>query len=99
MSEILGFKKAPKLYQAPHCEIRGDLEKGPGGDMKFGPAVIYDQMNDTLKFVSSPVDSRDSDELDGYRQILDGEVPADATGVDVFRQLKQLVMERRPVLQ
>lgn len=97
-SEILGFQKAPKLFQAAHCEIRGDLEKGPEGEMRFGPAFIYDKMHDSLKFISSKIDSRVKDELDRYLQILKGEAPADAEGVDVFRRLKQLVMERRPVL-
>ena len=99
LSEILGFKKAPELFQSPHCEIRGDAEKGPGGEIKFGPAFIYDQMNDTLKFISSPIDSRDTDDLDRYRQILDGEVAADDQGVDVFRKLAQLVKDRKPVLE
>jgi hypothetical protein len=97
-SEILGFQKAPKLFQSAHCEIRGNLEKGSGGEMRFGPAYIYDKEHDSLKFISSEIDSRITEELDRYRLILKGEVPADAEGVDVFRQLKQLVMHRKPDL-
>ncbi|CAB5083024.1 hypothetical protein D3OALGA1CA_356 [Olavius algarvensis associated proteobacterium Delta 3] len=98
-SEILSFQKAPKLFQSPGCEIRGNLEKGAGVEMQFGPAFIYDKSGNSLKFVASRIDNRETDELDRYTQILNGEVPADAEGVDVFRQLKQLVMERRPVLK
>jgi hypothetical protein len=97
-SEILGFQNAPKLFQSSDCEIKGSLEMGSGGEMRFGPNFIYDKDHNSLKFISSKIDSRITDELDRYRQILNGVVPADAEGVDVFRQLKQLVMNRKPVL-
>ncbi len=95
--EILGFQKAPKLFQSSHCDIRGDLEKGSAGEMHFGPAFVYDQTHNSFKFISSTIDSRVKDDLDRYLQILSGEVPADAEGADVFRRLKQLVMDRKPV--
>ena len=99
LSEILGFKKAPKLFQSPGCEIRGELEKGGGVEMQYGPAFIYQESSNSLKFVASKIDNRETDELDRYTQILNGDTPADAEGVDVFRQLKQLVMDRKPVLK
>lgn len=94
--EILGFQKAPKLFQAPHYEIQGNRDKGAGGELLFGPAYMYDKMHDSLKFISSTFDNRNEDDLDRYRQILEGGVSADAEGVGAFRQLKQLVMIRKP---
>jgi hypothetical protein len=96
-SEMLGFQKAPKLFQSSHCEIRGNLERGSGVEMQFGPVFMYDLKHDLLKFIRSTFDSCVKDDLDRYRQILTGEVPADAEGVDVFRGLKQLVMDRKPI--
>ena len=98
-SEILGFKKAPKLFQAPHYEIQGNFEKGAGGELIFGPAYMYDKMKDSLKFISSTFNSRKEDDLDRYRHILNGEQSADAEVIDVFRQLKQLVLSRKPDLK
>jgi hypothetical protein len=98
LSEVLGFQKAPKLFQSAHSEIRGDVEKGPGGEIRFGPAVIYDQTQYTLKYISVTFDSRVEDDLERYRQVLNGEASADAEGIDVFRRLKELVMDRKPVL-
>ncbi|MBL0714504.1 MAG: hypothetical protein JJV98_12470 [Desulfosarcina sp.] len=97
-SEMLGFQKAPKLFQSSHCEIRGNLEKGSGVEIQFGPVFMYDLKHDSLKFIRSTFDSRIKDDLDRYLQILSGEVPADAEGLDVFRGLKQLLMDRKPIL-
>jgi hypothetical protein len=97
-SEILGFKKAPKLFQSALIEIRGDVGKGSGGEIQFGPAFMYDQTHSSLKFISSTFDSRIKDDLELYLKILNGEVPADTEGVDVFRRLKKLVLDRKPDL-
>jgi hypothetical protein len=98
-SEILGFKKAPQIFQAKHCEIRGYLENGTEGETLFGPVFIYDKMNDALKLLSFKTNSRNVDELDRYQRILNGEDPADVEGTEVFRQLQQLVMDRKPDLK
>jgi hypothetical protein len=97
-SEMLGFQYAPKLFRCDHCEIRGSLEKGSGDAMRFGPAYVENRMHDTLKFIASAVDSREKEDLDRYIQVLDGNVPADAEGNDVFQKLRQLVADRKPVL-
>ena len=96
--EILGFQNAPKLFQSAHCKIKGELGKDAAGETQFGPAVIFDEANDSLRFIASPVDSRRKDDLIYYRTILDNEVPADAEGIEVFRRLRQLVLDRKPVL-
>jgi len=98
LSELLRFQQAPKLYQSASSEIRGDVGKGAGGVIHFGPAFIYDQTHDTLKYISVTFSSRVEDDLERYRQILNGEASADAEGIDVFRRLKELVMDRKPVL-
>jgi hypothetical protein len=96
--EMLGFRKPPEMFQHPYGEVRGNLERGSLGEMQFGPAVIYDDSHNWLKFVASTIDSRNNDELGRYLQILKGDIPADADGVDVFMRLSQLVMERKPLL-
>lgn len=98
-SELLGFSKAPKLFQVAHCDIRGNVERGTGDKMLFGPAVIFDKMHDALKMITSKIDSRDKEELDRYQRILKGKSAADAEGADVFRKLQQLVMDRKPDLK
>lgn len=97
-SEILGFKKAPVLYQSAHCEIHGEVGKGPAGETQFGPAAIYDNANDSVRFIASVVDSSRKDDLIYYGMILEDEVEADAEGIQVFKQLQKLVMDRKPNL-
>lgn len=97
-SEILGFQTAPKLFQSAGCDIRGDVQKGATGETRFGPCVAYDSARHAIKLISATLDSRSEEDLDRYRRILGGVVRADAEGTDVFRHLKQLVMDRKPVL-
>ena len=54
--------------------------------------AIYDKMHNTLKFIHL------EDDLEHYLQILKGDAPPDAEGVEVFKRLKALVMDRKPVL-
>ena len=98
LSEILRFQKAPKLFQSASGEVRGDVAKSADGVVRFGPAFIYDRTHDTLKYISVTFDSRVEDDLERYRKILKDEASADAEDTDVFRRLKELVMDRKPVL-
>ena len=56
--EMLGFRKPPEMFQLPHGDFRGTLGRGSVGEMQFGPAVIYDDTHNCLKFVASTIDSR-----------------------------------------
>ena len=54
--------------------------------------AIYDKMHNTLEFIHL------EDDLEHYLQILKGDAPPDAEGAKVFKRLKALVMDRKPVL-
>ena len=91
-SEILGFTVPAKIFRSAHHAIRGEVGKGPTGTVRLGPGYIYDKMHNTLKFIHL------EDDLEHYLQILKGDAPPDAEGVEVFKRLKALVMDRKPVL-
>ena len=91
-SALLGFPTPPKIFRAAHHEIRGEVGQGAAGAIRLGPGFVYDRMHNTLKYISS------ADDLEHYQQVLHGDASADAEGVDVFKRLKALVMERKPVL-
>jgi len=92
-SELLGFPTPPKIFRAAHHEIRGEVNKGPAGAIRLGPGFIYDRMHNTLKYVGA------ADDSEHYGQVLHGHASPDAEGVAVFKRLKALVMERKPVLE
>lgn len=91
-SEILSFPEPPKIFRSAHHVIRGKVGKVPSDAVRLGPGFIYDQMHNTLKFIHL------EDDLEHYLQILKGDAPPDAEGVEVFKRLKALVMDRKPVL-
>ena len=91
-SEILGFPEPPKIFRAAHHEIRGEVGKGATGAVRLGPGFIYDRMHNILKFIGH------ADDLEHYLEILHGDAAADAQGAEVFKHLKQLVLDRKPML-
>ena len=97
-SELLGYRKPPKLFHADGCDIRGRVEKAADGGDRFGPSFMYDKVNNSLQFIVSPIDSRRKDDLIYYRMVLNGEEKPDAEGGDVFRRLQEIVLEQRPVI-
>ena len=92
-SELLGFPTPPKIFRAAHHEVRGEVAKGSAGAIRLGPGFIYDRMHNALKYIGY------ADDLAHYLQVLHGDATADAEGGEVFKRLKALVMDRKPVLK
>jgi hypothetical protein len=91
-SAVLHFPNPPKVFRSVHHEVRGEVGQGASGALRLGPGFIYDRMHNTLKYIES------ADDLEHYLQILHGDAAPDAEGVEVFKRLKALVRERKPVL-
>ncbi len=91
-SELLGYKAAPRVFQASHHHIVGAHSRKPSGGMLFGPCVIYNRMHNTLKLVEMPLDSRDKNQVDRFHQIVKGKKESDREGVPVFAFLKRAVL-------
>jgi len=52
LGEVLGFHRAPKLFQSSPIEIRGDVGKETMGAVRFGPSLPCDPTQDTLINIS-----------------------------------------------
>ncbi|MGB5984438.1 MAG: hypothetical protein WBG37_03970 [Desulfobacterales bacterium] len=98
-AEILDLRPLPKPFRAPHHDIlgRSKLPPPPGG-FAAAPLVVYNRIENSLKLLEGPLDTRDQGHMERYQQMLEGEVEPDLAGAEVFDWLKGRVLLEKPVL-
>jgi hypothetical protein len=95
-AEILGYQPPPKVFDARHHDIIGALTEKAGGDIQFGPAVIYSKVNNEIRLIDRQLSSLTKDDLDYFQAVVKGEAKAAAEGADVFQFLKQSALNKEP---
>jgi hypothetical protein len=91
-AELLGYQKAPRLFQLAHHMVWGRLSKPSGAETTFGPMVTFNRMHGRLAMIDTAISSSDKAGLKRLQQIAKGEVDADITGETVFDELRRRVM-------
>jgi hypothetical protein len=97
-AELLDLIPLPKPYRAPHQSTVGRKLPPPPGGYAAGPVVVHNRIENTLKLLEGPLDTRDTQHMKRYHQILTGEAEADVSGGDVFEWLKGRVLVEKPTL-
>ena len=92
-AELLGFQKAPKIFQIPHHHTWGLLGQPRAGEMSFGPLVMFGLMHNSLKMLQKSINSQDRDGLAQMHQTAKGEINADLEGEKVWEALKRDVLK------
>jgi hypothetical protein len=92
-AELLGYQKAPRLFQLAHHMIWGRLSKPDGAETTFGPMVMFNRMHSRLAMIDAAISSSDKAGLQRLQQIAKGEADADITGEAVFNELRRCVMQ------
>jgi hypothetical protein len=95
-AEMIGYQPPPKVFQVRHHDIIGALTEKAGGDIRFGPAVIYSLAHNEIKVIDRQLSSLSKDDLDYFQGVVKGETKAAAEGSDVFEFLKQSVLKKEP---
>jgi hypothetical protein len=96
-SELLDYKSPPQAFRIPHYEIFGAVNKKAGGEIVFGPAVALSRVDNSLRMIKNPISSLDKPNIELFQQLIQGKKPADAEGADVFRYLKEEVLNPEPL--
>jgi hypothetical protein len=94
-ADLLGYSKAPKIFQIPHHQIWGALQQAGTGGQLFGPLVMFSLMNNSLKMILKPINSLDQDALNFLQQAARGGTLADLTEGKVWEALKEAVLNRK----
>jgi hypothetical protein len=91
-SELLGLTPAPKAFSLNHHDIYGQTEHKPGGEITFGPLVIFSLVHNTLTCLETALSSRDKGRFDTLKAVASGEAEAAASGPAVFDLMKSKVL-------
>jgi hypothetical protein len=93
-AELLDYRPAPKAIALGRHKIFGALTTKAGGEVLYGPMIIYSLIHGTLKLIDEPVSSFDKTKIELVQQVAAGKQKAAAEGPDVFEYLKKAVLKK-----
>jgi hypothetical protein len=91
-AELLEYKPAPRTFQLSRHILYGALTTKAGGEVLYGPMVIYSQIHGTLKLIDGRISSFDKPRIELIQQVATGKQKAAAEGHEVFEHLKNSVL-------
>jgi hypothetical protein len=91
-AELLELSPAPRMFSLQHHDIYGKKDTLPGGEIKFGPLVMYSLANHTLICLENVLSSRDKGRFDRLKAASAGEIDVAASGPAVFDIMKAKVL-------
>ncbi len=92
-AELLGFQKAPGIFQISHHHIWGKVARSGTGELVFGPLVMFGLMHNSLKMIEKSIGSLDREGLAHFHQAARGESHGDPAADKVWQSLKAAVMK------
>ncbi len=95
-AELLKLTPAPKAFSLNHHDIYGNLGEKPGGEITFGPLMMYSMVHNTLTCLETPLSSRDKARFDTLKAVASGEAEAAASGAAVFDLMRTRVLAAAP---
>lgn len=93
-AELLDYKPAPKAFQISRHKIIGRLIPKAGGELLYGPMIIYSLIHGTLKLIEEQISSFDKTKIELVHQVAAGKQKASIEGADVFQFLFALFFPR-----
>jgi hypothetical protein len=93
-AELLDYKPAPQAFQLSRHKIIGALTPKAGGEVLYGPMIIYSLIQGTLKHIEDRISSFDKTKIELIQQIAAGKQKAADEGPDVFDYLKNAVLKK-----
>jgi hypothetical protein len=94
-AELLDYRPAPKAFQLGRHKIVGELAPGAGGEVLYGPMIIYSLIHGTLKLIEEQISSFDQTKIEHIQQVAAGKQKPAAEGPEVFEYLKNAVLKKK----
>jgi hypothetical protein len=95
-AELLGYHPPPKAFGIRHHESFGGVTEKENGELLYGPAVVLSHIDNSLVMIEEPISSFDKGQIAQFQKIAGGEEKASIEGADVFRYLKEAVLQHKP---
>jgi hypothetical protein len=93
-AELLDYEPAPKAFQLSRHHIIGQLSLQTGGEVLYGPMVIYNLLQGSLKLIEEQISSLDKPKIELVQEVAAGKQKAAVEGIDVFQYLNNTVLKR-----
>ncbi len=90
-AELLHFRPVPAVLEVPRHWIRGAVKTTGTGKPVWGPVAVYAAENNALRVIDGPVDPANGEQVDGFRQAINGHGETAAEGAAAFTFLKGMV--------
>ena len=94
LAELLGYQPPPKAFRIPHHEIFGTVSEKAGGEVFYGPMVALSRVDNSLRIIKDQVSNMDKAKIDFFQKVLQGKEKTAVEGTEVFRYLKEAVLEQ-----
>lgn len=92
-AELLDYTPAPKAFQLSRHLIIGQLSPQAGGEVRYGPIVVYNLIQGSLKLIEEQISSLDKPKIEIFQQIAAGKQKVAVEGAAVFEYLKNAVLK------
>jgi hypothetical protein len=92
--ELLDYRPAPKAFQLGRHKMMGALTPRAGGEVLYGPMVIYSLTHGTLKLVEEQISNFDKAKMERVPKIAAGSLKAAVEGPEVFAYLRNSVLQK-----
>ncbi len=93
LAELLGYQPPTKVFKIRHCEVFGAVVEGRAGEIRYGPIVIFSRIDNSLMLIEEKISSYDKERVNYFREVAAGNQKVEIEGPDVFRYLKQAIIE------
>jgi hypothetical protein len=91
-ADLLGLVPAPRAFALNHHDIYGKVSEKPGGEITFGPLVMFSMIHNTLTWLETPLSSWDKERFETLKAAASGDAEAAASGPAVFDLMKSKVL-------
>jgi hypothetical protein len=89
LEELLGYETPGRGFQVRGFRITGRLTEEENAVQRFGPIIIYDETQGTLKLLEASIRSTDKDRTERLEKTATGDRKADREGDAVFETLAE----------
>jgi hypothetical protein len=94
-AELLDYRPPPAPFRIRHHEIFGKFLQKDGGEVLYGPMVLYSLIDNSIKIIAQPISSFDRAQLEFFQEVIQGNRKADIEGPEVFRYLEKEVLSQK----
>jgi len=93
-ADLLAYRPPPPPFAAGAVEVAGAVRVEQSGEVLFGPAVIFDQRGNSLKFMENTLSSLNRSDSKRLLQLAAGKLKAAVEGSAVFQHLKEIAFKK-----